>query len=635
MDFGLFKPQANVEVSGGPPALQSWRVVGGDPNVGGSYVNDPVGTRAYQVDGKRAWVKLSTGVWVEDVAVNVGGAVDVRAFGAIGDGAPSSTAADTAAFKAALAAARGGALGVGRTVFRLYCPTVPGGFYRINEELVIDGTLGLVIFGDGAYSSSGQATITWCGPTGGALFRVLGSAGGGARSTPNCNVTFSDLTLHGCETAFVDGGAVPANVALAGIYVGALSGDAVPTLQRSLNLQRVTISYCRFGVWSGSPSALNTDHALVTIQDCRIEHNHEGGVRVGDSNTLCSLSDSMVASNGWSPAAADAYGDGRGTNVRLWAGYLDVRTLVSGGHPLSAGIWQDNGRVDIDCAWSEDVGFFYYQAGVSPAGTGYQSGKVSGVRHYGGPITSVNTPDSMRIIAPGTVVQACQLTGNIQCDSGVGGRPVFSGIQFLVADRGFTGTGVHVQRSLVVIGNRTNFGQVAVGGTNAGVAMSQKGQPAVGLLVRGDNPAVFQALDASDSGNGVTLYCRTDNASGVAELCVNCVRKDAAGTLYTPISGTAPAWRILFGGGYGVRLRVADPNGSTADIGYAAFADIGGWLVPNADGFRTQGIFIPPARDAAPTYSSGDVWKGGLFFRTGDSKLMLNTGGSTWVVLNP
>lgn len=634
MDVGLFKPQANVEVSGGPPALQSWRVVGGDPNVGGSYANDPVGTRAYQVDGKRAWVKLSTGVWVEDVAVNVGGVVDIRSLGAIGDGAPSSTAADTAAFKAALAAARGGALGVGRTVFRLYCPTVPGGSYRINEELVIDGTYGLVIFGDGAYSSEDRATITWCGPTGGALFRVLGSAGGMPRSTPNCNVTFADLTLHGCETAFLDGDPVPANVALAGIYVGALSGDAVPTLQRSLNLQRVTISRCRFGVWSGSPSALNTDHALVTIRDCRIEYNHESGVRMGDSNTLCSLSDSMVAANGWAPAVADAYGDHRGTNVRLFAGYLDVRTLVSGGHPTSAGLWQDSGRVTIDGAWSEDVGWFYYQNGVSPAGPGYQSGRVAGVRHWGGPITAVNTPNSMRIIAPGTVVEACQLAGNLQIDSGQGGKPVLSGIQFLNAGCGYTGSGVQVQRSAVVLGSRANSGQIALGGTDAGVALVQRGAPNVAVLVRGDSPAVFQALAGADTGGGVTLYTRTDSASAPQELCINCVWKDN-GANFTPISGTAPCWRIMFGGGYGIRVRVADPNGSTADLPYTAFVNLGGWLVPDLNGFRTQSAFFPPSGAALPAYASGDVWKGGLFFRTSDSKLCLNVGGSTWVVLNP
>ena len=81
--------------------------------------------------------------------------VSVRDFGAIGDG----VADDTAAIQAALDAAKGAdGTGAGRSVFSLYFPSVAGGFYKVTDTLVIDGTHGLVIYGDGALTERGEAS---------------------------------------------------------------------------------------------------------------------------------------------------------------------------------------------------------------------------------------------------------------------------------------------------------------------------------------------------------------------------------------------------------------------------------------------------------------------------------------------
>ena len=42
---------------------------------------------------------------------------------------------------------------------------------------------------------------------------------------------------------------------------------------------------------------------------------------------------------------------------------------------------------------------------------------------------ATNTPNSMRIVAPGTFVSSCMVYGNIEVVSGLGGRPVFAGIK--------------------------------------------------------------------------------------------------------------------------------------------------------------------------------------------------------------
>ena len=119
-----------------------------------------------------------------------------------------------------------------------------------------------------------------------------------------------------------------------------------------------------------------------------------------------------------------------------------------------------------------------YQKYVSQNKGGYHNTQLTGIRHYNADRHfENNTPHSLRLIAPGMVVSGCLFYGNVVVDSGFGGRPVFSGINFIRKDAGFIGTGVEKQRSLVVLGNTANHGQIFLGGVEKGVKAGSLGNP--------------------------------------------------------------------------------------------------------------------------------------------------------------
>jgi hypothetical protein len=551
-------------------------------------------------------------------------------FGAKGDG----IADDTAAIQAALNAAKGAdANAEGRTVFSLYFPSKPGGFYKITDTLVIDGTHGLVIYGDGALTKRGdaEATIRWYGATSKPVFQVKG--GTGIPSNPNFFITFRDLTISGHPTTLPREGAMPNNLALSGIHFGTLDGQNDDSLCRRAIVENVHIFNCRFGIWSGNPDGMNTDHATVLVTGCLFSGNAQAGILWGTGNALLNVISSDFY-NGWAGKAfpADAYSPQIGANIHITSGYVDIVSYTSAGKPTTADIYQGSGRVSIINAWSDAAGYFFYQASASQNEGGYHNGQITGVRHYAGSKEfTENTPHSMRITAPGMFISSCLVYGNIEVASGLSGRPVFAGINFIRPGATFIGTGVDTQRSLTVLGNAGNHAQILLGGANAGVPLTHKGTKVPQILSMGDSPTLFQVLGASPTGTGLSFHTRTDDANGGNMLLVNGYLTN---TGVQPLQADKMVWWLEFGGSQGWRMRGYDPAGGKAEVPFAAFKDFGGLKVAPVAGHRSQVTFQPPAHSGPPSFTSGDFWVGTIYYDTTAKKLRVNTGGSTWVDLH-
>ena len=556
--------------------------------------------------------------------------VSVKDFGAVGDG----VADDTAAIQAALNAARGAdKTAVGRSVFSLYFPSVPGGFYRVTDTLVIDGTHGLVVYGDGALTEreAQNATIRWYGTASKPVFQVKG--GTGIPSNPNFSIAFRDLTISGHPTRLPRDGELPSGFALSGIHFGNLDGQNDNTLCRRAIVENVQISNCRFGIWSGNPDGKNTDHATILVTGCVIHNNAQAGVHWGTGNALANVISCDVTGNGWigDSFARDDYSTPIGANIHVESGYMDIVSLTSAGRPATADIYQQSGRVSIINAWSDVHGYFFYQASASQNLGGYHVGQITGVRHYEGSMDATSTPNSMRIVAPGTFVSSCLVYGNIEVMSGLSGRPVFAGINFIRPDATFIGSGVDTQRSLTVLGNAGNYAQILLGGANSGVPLTHKGKATPQILSMGDNPCLFQVLDADDSGSGLSFHTRTDDANGNHSLLMNGY---FAATGVQPLQADKMVWLLQMGGSQGLRVSGFDPAGSSDEISFGSFIDFGGFKVAPLSGHRNEVALQPPPRSSPPSFHSGDYWLGSLYYDTTANKLRVNTGGSTWVDLH-
>lgn len=566
--------------------------------------------------------------------------ISVLDFGADPTGVNDSTAA----FQAALDAARGAnATGAGRTVFSLYIPNYPGGFYKISSTLLIDGTHGLKIFGDGAMTQrdnfpglDSTAVIRWYGGRA-PVIQLRGRTN--AVSNPNFNIKIQDLIISGYPTSVVPGNPIPANMALSGIHIGNIDNFNEDTLARHIEISNVTIRNCRFGIWSGNPDGLNTDHATVNIDNCYINSCPQAGIAWGTGNSIAVVKGCHIVLNGWGAASfpPDAYMPQKGANVYVNSGYVDLISLTTAGadtyKPLDADIYQESGRVSIINAWSDTHGYFFYQASASQiTGGGYQVGQITGVRHWEGSMTAVNTPNSLFITVPGTVVNSCSLYGNVVVQSGISGKPVFAGIQFGRSNATFIGTGVEVQRSLINIGSGGgNHAQITMGGANAGVPLTKKGDnPDPNMLFANNTVSLFELIPAVAAGTGYHWYARADDANGAHELFFNCYYSNAAGG-YVPYQNTKQCVKVELGGPVGFRVYVADPNGSS---GVLTFVLAGGFLTGNVAGTRSEVAWQFPQAAANPSFTSGDWWEGSVYYNTATNKLRVNTGGNTWVDLH-
>jgi len=191
---------------------------------------------------------------------------------------------------------------------------------------------------------------------------------------------------------------------------------------------------------------------------------------------------------------------------------------------------------------------------------------------------------------------------------------------------------VNTQRSLVVLGNAGNYGQILLGGANPGVPLKHKGGVTPQILSMGDNPCLFQVLDASATGSGLSFYTRTDDANGNSTLVMNGYFSKSGSV--QPLQPDKMVWLLRVGGSQGLRVSGFDPAGSSDEIPLSSFIDFGGFRVAPLSGHRNEVTFQPPLRSGPPSFRSGDYWLGTIYYDTTANKLRVNTGGSRWVDLH-
>jgi len=496
------------------------------------------------------------------------GPLNVKWFGAKGDG----TTDDTVAIQAAINYCQGAdATGIGKAGGTLYFPF---GTYKVTDTLVVDGMYSLKIYADAVLTKRGGVdetyyTLNWHGSSTKPVIQLKG--GTGTPSNPNSFITIENIGINGQTLS-------TGNEALAGIYLGILDGENDNTLNRNVEIKNCRISFCRFGIYSGNPDALNTDHAPIVISACGIYHCGQAAIRVGTGNTIMNIDNCSAFTNGEDLSAytADAYSSLLGANILIDSGYAMITNYTGAGDPVSADIYQANGACAIINAWSDCSGYFYYQlASTLNGGGGYQVGQITGVRHWRGDMTIGDTPNSMRIITPSTFVSSCNFYGNIVVESGNSGRPIFAGINFIRAGAGFTGSGIDTQRSLLALGTEGNGSQIIQGGVDSGSTLGHWGTKSPNQLLIGSatsggvyQNSLRQIRGQKDTDNVVTELF--DASTGTLRYLNNGYFNDTNATSITPIKADENTSFIELGA-RGIKISAASnfngtDNFSTSDL---------------------------------------------------------------------
>ncbi len=272
----------------------------------------------------------------------------------------------TDAIKTVLALAKGADdTGIGRSAANFHLPDAGGGFYKITDTLVIDGTYGLNWYGDGTLTQREDSTrgqggaLRWYGSSPLPIIQVRGETS--VNSNPNFKIQISDLTISGTSNYYSGGDTVPVSTAaLAGIYIGNLDNVAFATLNRDVIIDNVSVRNARFGIYSGSPELKNTDHAVIKIQNSTFTHNFQAGIWWGTANAVGTVTDCAVGRNGWGSGsyALDDYAEKQaGANIYVTAGQLSIINYTPPGvtphQPPDADGYQRSGMPPIIIAWSD------------------------------------------------------------------------------------------------------------------------------------------------------------------------------------------------------------------------------------------------------------------------------------------
>jgi len=208
--------------------------------------------------------------------------------------------------------------------------------------------------------------------------------------------------------------------------------------------------------------------------------------------------------------------------------------------------------------------------------------------------------------------------------------PFFAGINFVRPGATYIGSGVDTQRSLTVLGNAGNNAQILLGGANAGVPLTHKGTPTPQILGMGSNPCLFQALDASASGTGLSFHARTDDADKSHLLLMNGYFLP---TGVLPMQADKMVWLVEFGGSQGFRIK-GSTGGFCSEVPLNLFVDFGGLKVAPQGGYRSEATFPAAGKKRTSDFPVRRLLARTIYYDTTATTLRVNTGGTTWADLN-
>lgn len=539
--------------------------------------------------------------------------VNVEDYGA----SPSASAAtNTAAINAAFAA------GGRRIVF-------PGVGYKVNAKIAVRSRRGLAIECAPSDGSGGTdlATLEWEG--GAEPVMEFGSEN--TAGSVMLNLALKNLSING------------AGVATHCLAAGDPNNTTFNELIKYVNSENCTMRNARIGVMfsRGGGSGGGNDIAGHTHANLRITGCTDHGLVVDSGNAAAvQLIGGSIEGNGYAPTNDTVNPGGKGTNVLVKAGAL----RLSGSHtagmgatkPATADIYLGQNSLEVDTHWSDTHGVCIMQESGAR-----QTLQLKGLRHYEGSMNDTNTPTSLVLYAK-SFLDGCYLFGDVRGESGQAGSITAVATEFhtinIATKRPTLGQATYkgpivteaANRGLLLLNQVGNFAQIFMGGANAGVSLSHKGAARPAILIKGINGgitglrSILQILGGADTDSGCTLY--NDASTGQCDILVNCVMA-AGGTAVTPLKTDKPCMRLTIGATTSaVAVRVADPNGSSADIPLEDFAEGPGFLLGGGNGHRSEIVLKLPERSSDPTFMSGSYWRSGLFTRTDLGKIRFHNG---------
>lgn len=615
------------------------------------------------------------------------GALNVKWFGAIGDGVTD----DTTAIQAAI-----------DTGDHVHLENPNGEKYLISSTLTVLGEDGLGRVREGFRMTADvgsrddkQVLQVAAGSGIEAVIQILD----GISANPI-------ITLCSFENISIDGN----GEAVFGLACGKWA-SSINQLVKMFHTENLSIKDCRFGYMIGGAASVETDSAGYSNTNTVIEDCDDGAVLIDTGNgAAISFTGHTFNGNGFNPTTEATYNpSGDGFNIKVVGGEVNLVAGTSAGlgatQPDTADIIASSADVRINGHWSDTHGLFLKESGGADS-----SIYINGLRHNEGGMTddidSISATNPMVVQAnnhsfqvgmnitlqdvlgmvevngntyaatavstntitfgavdassftaytsgglatttPVSIEHQAKITyegvllhGVIESNEGVGGSVTTLGVNFVSGGpaksnaTAYTGTLKTNQKGVCSINNFGNRAQIAIGGGARDMAHLGAFTPQWLGLGPGSSATgptcISQVLGPATTDTGYTEYL--DEATGTKTVYVNCYKDDTAG-LIAPILIAKDCHIIDIGGGSFNAFTIRRHKfANTTPVAQSTFVEMFQIRQGVTDGTLSEVAIAFPHNSGNPTAVGGDAdyWEGTMYYHTGIDKLVVNTSGTTW-----